>query len=70
MTSPVSPTPLPSDRPSPRSCSSALILMLDCHRLPNARLVAEEAPGCHQLYDRKSVAEKNSIAAWFMRPDQ
>jgi class 3 adenylate cyclase len=50
---------------------SALIHDVDHTGLPNARLVAEEAPVA-VTYDRKSVAEKNSIAiAWefLLRPE-
>jgi class 3 adenylate cyclase len=50
---------------------SALIHDVDHTGVPNARLVAEEAP-IAIMYDRKSVAEKNSIAiAWefLLRPE-
>jgi class 3 adenylate cyclase len=50
---------------------SALIHDVDHTGLPNARLVEEEAPVAI-MYDRKSVAEKNSIAiAWefLLRPE-
>jgi class 3 adenylate cyclase len=50
---------------------SALIHDVDHTGLPNARLVADEAPVAI-MYDSKSVAEKNSIAiAWefLMRPE-
>jgi class 3 adenylate cyclase len=50
---------------------SALIHDVDHTGLPNARLVAEQAPVA-VIYDSKSVAEKNSIAiAWefLMRPE-
>jgi class 3 adenylate cyclase len=50
---------------------AALIHDVDHTGLPNARLVEEEAPVAI-MYDRKSVAEKNSIAiAWefLLRPE-
>jgi hypothetical protein len=56
-------TKRPTHQSCPRSCSSALIHDVDHIRLPNARLVKRlRLPSCD---DRKSVAEKNSIAvAW------
>jgi hypothetical protein len=59
------------DRPSPRSCSSALIIMLDATDFRMLALLRKRLR-LPSVYDRKSVAEKNSIAvAWeFMRPDQ